>query len=136
MLSTVIPNIAPPSSSQTLFVEIKGSKINKFSGRVVVVVVQLSVNEVDEVQLPSTDIVEASLVASIILHCIFCPSEICRVFVVSLPAPMTKVSYRANAPLSILYSSKYDFCELERFVTLIVESALLSTQVPSEWRIC
>jgi hypothetical protein len=49
-------------------VEINGSKINLFSGIVVVVVVQLSVNKVDVSQLPSTAIVEASLVASIILH--------------------------------------------------------------------
>ena len=68
----MIPNTAPPSSLQTLLVEINGSKINLFSGIVVVVVVvQLSVNKVDVSQLPSTAIVEASLVASIILHWIF-----------------------------------------------------------------
>jgi len=72
----VIPNIAPPSSLQIRLVEIKGSKINLFSMIVVGGVVQLSVSAVDVSQLPSTDIVAVSLVASIILHWIFCPSEI------------------------------------------------------------
>ena len=128
----MIPNIAPPSSLQTLLVEINGSKINLFSGIVVVVVVvQLSVNKVDVSQLPSTAIVEASLVASIILHWIFCPSEISIVFDVLSPAGMINVSYLANVPLSTLYSSKYDFCELERLVTLIIDRALLFSHVPS-----
>ena len=128
----MIPNIAPPSSLQTLLVEINGSKINLFSGIVVVVVVvQLSVNKVDVSQLPSTAIVEASLVASIILHWIFCPSEISIVFDVLSPAGMINVSYLANMPLSTLYSSKYDFCELERLVTLIIDRALLFSHVPS-----
>ena len=126
----MIPNIAPPSSLQTLLVEINGSKINLFSG-IVVVVVQLSVNKVDVSQLPSTAIVEASLVASIILHWIFCPSEISIVFDVLSPAGMINVSYLANVPLSTLYSSKYDFCELERLVTLIIDRALLFSHVPS-----
>ena len=128
----MIPNTAPPSSLQTLLVEINGSKINLFSGTVVVVVVvQLSVNKVDVSQLPSTAIVEASLVASIILHWIFCPSEISIVFDVLSPAGMINVSYLANVPLSTLYSSKYDFCELERLVTLIIDKALLFSHVPS-----
>ena len=127
----MIPNTAPPSSLQTLLVEINGSKINLFSGIVVVVVVQLSVNKVDVSQLPSTAIVEASLVASIILHWIFCPSEISIVFDVLSPAGMINVSYLANVPLSTLYSSKYDFCELERLVTLIIDKALLFSHVPS-----
>ena len=67
----MIPNIAPPSSLQTLLVEINGSKINLFSGIVGGGVVQLSVSTVDVSQLPSTALVEASLVASIILHWIF-----------------------------------------------------------------
>ena len=73
-LSTVIPNSAPPSSkSQTLLVEIIGSNMYLTGGMVVVVVVvvtvaQSKVSELDTVQLLSTAIVEALLVASIILH--------------------------------------------------------------------
>ena len=87
----MIPKIAPPSSLQTLLVEINGSKIYLVSIIVGGGVVQLSVSKVDVVQLLSTAIVEASLSLSIILHWIFSPSSTSSVFVVLPPGGMINV---------------------------------------------